>query len=528
MNRILACFAVVLLACGVQAQGSGGLNKTVQTANGRLHGVAADAQGVLAFRGIPFAAPPVGELRWRAPEPAKPWQGLREATSYGSRCWELGLPERTGADAPNEDCLYLNVWTAANSARERRPVMVWIHGGGFEFGNAHDPQSDGTLFAEKGVVLVSINYRLGVFGFFADPLLRSEGRLSSNFGILDQIAALKWVQANIANFGGDPKNVTIFGVSSGSQSVSILMTSPLTKGLGLFQRAIGESGSSLQQLPTVQEMAMRGAGYAGALQAKSIADLRAMPAQTLNRAAPWNFRERGDPPVFAPSVDQVVIPSQLDEVFRKGEQSDVPLLAGFNRREDFPFLPSALPHATAAEFRATALIDFGPERYKEFLKLYPTGTDAEAKTSAEELLADSRQSGETWRWLSLESKTGKAAVYGYVFGYVSPYAPIPTHAGEVPFVFGNLVTSSFVAKTAAPGPADRAMSNKLMAYWINFATRGDPNGTNLPHWPGFRQGSAMLQIQPDGSVVASPLSPRQVARFKFLDDYLISASMGNR
>ena len=228
-------------------------------------------------------------------------------TALGHRCWvntpEEGLGGSTKAVPQDEDCLYLNVWTTARSASERRPVMVWIHGGGFQFGTSRDPRTDGALLATKGVVLVSMNYRIGVFGFFADPRLRSEGRLSSNFGIQDQIAALQWVKANITSFGGDPANVTVFGESAGSQSVSILMGSPLAK--GLFQKAIGESGSSLQHLPGVGELALRGAAYAGALGAKSIADLRAMPAERLNTAAAWDFHG-GAPIIFAPCIDGYV------------------------------------------------------------------------------------------------------------------------------------------------------------------------------------------------------------------------------
>ena len=246
--------------------------------------------------------------------------------------------------------------------------------------------------------------RLGVFGFFAHPQLRSEGRLAGNFGILDQIAALKWVQANIANFGGDPNNVTIFGESSGSQAVSILMGSRLAK--GLFQRAIGQSGSSLQDIPSVVEIGLRGAAYAGALGAHSVPALRAMSAERINTAAAWDFAG-GAPIVFAPGIDGDVILDNIAAVFRIGKQNDVPLLAGYNKHEDFPFRAETLPHRTAAEFRAAAQHVFGATRMREFVALYPSDTDAAAKTSAGELLRDIRQKAETWLWLTLHSKTGK-------------------------------------------------------------------------------------------------------------------------
>ena len=255
-NMVYSLVALTLISTGVHAQTVPVLGETIQIENGTVHGTPRDPQGLLVFKGIPFATAPVGDLRWQAPQPAKSWQGTRDATGYGNRCWaNIRVPSlagRTGGVPLSEDCLYLNVWTGANASSERRPVMVWIHGGGFQFGTAGDPNTDGALLAQKGVVLVSVNYRLGVFGFFAHPKLRSEGRLSGNFGIQDQIAALKWVHANIANFGGDSKNVTIFGESAGSQSVSLLMGSPMAK--GLFHRAIGQSGSSLQQIPSLAEM----------------------------------------------------------------------------------------------------------------------------------------------------------------------------------------------------------------------------------------------------------------------------------
>jgi para-nitrobenzyl esterase len=383
----------------------------------------------------------------------------------------------------------------------------------------------GALLAQKGMTVVSLNYRLGVFGFFAHPQLRSEGRLSGNFGIQDQMAALKWVQANIANFGGDPKNVTIFGESSGSQAVSILMGSPLAK--GLFHKAIGESGSSLQDLPSVAEIGLRGAAYAGALGAKSVEELRAMPADRINTAAAWDFTG-GAPPVFAPGIDGYVILTNLAEVFRKGNQNDVPLLAGYNKREEFPFLAETLPHRTSAEFRAAAQGVFGPAKMREFLSLYPSDTDVSAKVSAEELLGDIRQRAETWRWLDLQSQTGKSAVYGYKFSYESPYSPVASHGADIPFVFGNLVPQFFAPNAPPADPADRNLANMIMSYWVNFATNRDPDGPDLPHWPDFRAKGSLLQIEGDGRIMANPPSEEQIARFRFLDGFLVSASMGQR
>ena len=532
MNKIVCVLATLLLiSTAAHAQPAPALGEAVQVENGALRGAPRDSQGLLVFKGVPFAAAPVGDLRWQAPQAAKSWQGPRDATRYGNRCWANvqvpSLAGRSGGVPLNEDCLYLNVWTGAKASTERRPVMVWIHGGGFQFGTAGDPNTDGALLAQKGVVLVSVNYRLGVFGFFAHPQLRSEGRLSGNFGILDQIAALKWVQANIANFGGDPKNVTIFGESAGSQAVSLLMGSPMAK--GLFHRAIGQSGSSLQQLPSLADIGIRGAAYASALGASSVAKsmeaLRAMPAERINAAATWDFAG-GAPMVFAPGIDGHVFPAGMAEIFRQGRQSDVPLLAGYNKREGFPFLVETLPHNTVAEFREAAQLVFGPDKMQEFLALYPTDTKVALNASAEELHADIRQKAETWAWLGLHSRTGKSAVYGYHFAYESPYSPIASHVADVAFVFGNLMPQFFAPKAPPAGPADRQLANEMMSYWVNFATQGDPNGPGLPTWPEFRAKASLLQIQEDGRITAGPPSGQQIARFKFLDGFLSSASMG--
>ncbi|CAN5801149.1 carboxylesterase family protein [soil metagenome] len=529
-NYAIGLAFALLFVCSARAQGATDLAETVRVQQGTLKGAPRDAQGVLSFRGVPFAAAPVGKLRWRPPESAAAWEGTRDASRVGNRCWnnvpETGLGGRVAEIPQSEDCLFLNVWTAASSSSERRPVMVWIHGGGFQFGTGRDPRTDGALLARKGVVVVSLHYRLGVFGFFSHPQLRTNGLLSGNFGLLDQIEALKWVQANIASFGGDPANVTIFGESSGSQSVSLMMGSPLAK--GLFHRAIGQSGSSLQQLPTLAELSLRGAAYATAAGARSIDDLRAMPAERINAAAAWDFAG-GAPIIFAPGIDGRVLPANMDAVYGSGRQNDVPLLAGYNKAEEFPFLAETLPHRSAAEFEAAAQNVFGVEKMTEFRSLYPSGTDADSKTSAAELLGDIRQRAETWRWLETHTKTGKSPAYGYVLSYESPYSPIASHGADMPFVFGNLVPQFFAPRAAAAGPADRKLADAMMSYWVNFATKGDPNGPTLAAWPEFRSsGSAMLQIREDGSFASSPPSDRQVARFRFLDGFLTSASLGQK
>jgi para-nitrobenzyl esterase len=509
-----------------QTQNSAPLGNRVTTENGEIRGVARDSQGVLVYKGIPYASAPVGPFRWQPPQPPKSWEGVRDASALGHRCW-VNVPNKEigGAIAgipEDEDCLYLNVWTAAKSASERRPVMVWLHGGGFQFGTSGERGTDGTLLAQKGVILVSLNYRLGVFGFFSYPTLRREGnKLSVNFGLQDQIAALKWVKANIAEFGGDPNNVTVFGESAGSQAVSLLMSSPLAK--GLFQRAIGESGSSLQSLPDASELSIRGAAFAGALGAKSLDDLRAISAERLNTAAMGEF-QTGATIIFAPAIDGYVLPEQVTTVFEQGKQNDVSLIAGYNRREEFLFLTQTLPHSNAAEFRTAAERVFGASKMKEFALLYPCNTDAESKISAEQLYGDIRQKAETWQWLVLQSRTGKSGVYGYQFSYESPYSPVASHTADIVFVFGNLVHQFFAPKSSPADESDRILSEQMMSYWTNFARTGDPNGQGLPHWPSFRSDHSMLQIEANGQITQSPPTTQQIARFKFLQGFLVSAS----
>jgi para-nitrobenzyl esterase len=532
MTRWFALLAALLLATPAHAQSlpaqqAQSLTETVQTTLGTLHGNARDARGVLTFRGIPYAAPPVGELRWQPPQPAAAWAGTRDASHVGNRCWVNVPNSAIGGhveEVPqNEDCLYLNVATGAVSADEHRPVMVWIHGGGFQFGTSIDPRTDPANLAQAGVVAVSMNYRLGVYGFFAHPKLRQDGALSGNFGIQDQIAALRWVKANIAAFGGDPENVTVFGESSGSQGVSLLMASPLAK--GLFQRATGESGSSLQELPTLMNIALRGAAFAGALGAHSIEALRAIPAARINAAAAWDFTG-GEPMIFAPGIDGTVIPAQLTEIFQAGRQNDVSLLAGYNKREDFPFAAERLPHRNAAEFRAAAQRAFGAGRMQAFDALYPSGSDADVTNSANAELGDIRQRAETWRWLTLQARTGKGSVYGYSFSFESAYSPVASHVAEIPYVFGDFAPQFFAPHAPPAGPEDHALSKTLMTYWVNFARSGNPNGPGLPTWPAFRDGHALLQIQENGQITANPPSDLQLKRFEFLDPYLIAASSG--
>jgi len=442
---------------------------------------------VNAFLGIPYAAPPVGNLRWKPPAHAAKWKGARKATEFGSRCMQGAVFSDMIFRDPgiNEDCLYLNVWVPAKGLRSKNklPVMVWIYGGGFVAGATSEPRQDGTNLAKEGVVVVSMNYRLGIFGFFAHPELATEsGRNSSgNYGLLDQVAALEWVKRNVAAFAGDPGNVTIFGESAGSFSVSDLMASPVAK--GLFQRAIGESGGafSSQGLPfrTLAQSTEAGAKFADeALGAKTLADLRAIPAQKVLDAAMNAKTVR-----FAPNVDGYFLPEPVPAIFAAGKQSNVPLLAGWNKDEGGSGVPKENPTSVLKE---TAQKEFG-DKGDEFLRLYPSATDDQAARSMEDFAGDRFIAFSTWKWLEAEKKTGRSPVYRYRFDIQHPADPKrPPNAGayhsaEIEYVFGALDSENWISWR----PEDHTLSEQMRKYWSNFARTGDPNGAGLPKWPVY-------------------------------------------
>jgi para-nitrobenzyl esterase len=491
------------------------LEAEVRIGAGTVRGVPRDDNGVLAYKGIPYAAAPVSDLRWRAPQPAPAWAGVRDATRYGKRALSALAGDQMPGPPRSEDCLNLNVWTGAQRSDERRPVMVWIHGGGFQFGASSAPVSDGTRLAALGAVVVSMNYRVGVLGFLANSELDTEGP-SGNYGLLDQIAALRWVKENIAAFGGDPDNVTVFGESAGAHAIGILLASPLCT--GLIHKAIGQSGAFWDtihgSLSTFAEARARGALLAERLHASSIAALRALPAEDVNTAALWDFSQDPGFTAFSPSIDGFVVPDVPMARYQRGQQLRVPLLAGWNGAEHFPFHDMALPHATAEEFRAAAERMFGTERLAEFLALSPAGSDAEATTSAEELAGDLLISAQTWEWLEIQARTG-APVYGYTFTYTSPYVPIASHIVEIAFVFGTLTPQFIVNGAMPPSDADRVLAETMMSYWLNFAKHGDPNGPGLPEWPAYRNDGSVMNF---GAAIAPHANP-WASRFRFLSSY---------
>ena len=489
------------------------IDDPVRVDSGLLSGIAGSSPEVRVFKGIPFAAPPVGDLRWRPPQPPAPWQGVRAAGKFSGECMQTPYPEgsifHSAAQPMSEDCLYLNVWTAARSAGERRPVMVWIHGGALTRGSGSIPTYDGEEPARKGVVLVTINYRLGVFGFLAHPELTRESphHSSGAYGFLDQVAALEWVHRNIAQFGGDPARVTIFGESAGSWSVNVLVATPLAK--GLFQRAIGESGGCFGRTPKLARMEEAGVRIAQSAGADSLSALRAKPADEL-------LKVQGG---FVAGEDGWVLPKDVHAIFAAGKQNDVPLLIGSNAGEGTAFTQ---PSVTAESFRERAK-GFGAMT-DAFLKLYPAGSDHEAWDSQAAVIRDQTFGWEMRTWARMQTATGKSKVYLYYFSRVPPgpgsarYGAY--HASEIPYVFHNLNPGR------RPWEAvDRALADTVSSFWVNFAATGDPNGKGLPEWPAY-QGKSDLALELGDHV--EPRATPHKAALDFFDAWFSSLRKANQ
>lgn len=490
----------------------------VHTANGVLEGVVSADGKVRTFKGIPYAAPPVGPLRWKAPQPALSWTGVRAATNYGPRAMQGRIFDDMifHDEGPSEDCLYLNLWMPADSRQAKLPVMVWIYGGGFVAGSSSEPRQDGGNLSKKGVMVVSFNYRMGVFGLFAHPELTKESGhdASGNYGLLDQVAALQWVKENIAAFGGDPDNVTIFGESAGSFSVSALMASPLTR--GLFHRAIGESGacfSLTRPLPSRSQAEEAGVKFAeSAFDTTSLASLRAIPARYMLRAAlkrPHDY--------FQPDIDGYFLPTNCLSIYTAGEQSHVPLLAGWNKDEgNFKsYFTNAAP--TIENYVAFARGRFGTNA-ETFLKVYPAATDAGARRAAQDFAGDKFIAYSTWKWLEMQLQTGDSAVFRYEFDQTLPLPanakagtePTAPHASDIEFVFRVLSSRKLPWR-----PEDRSVSELMASYWTNFAKTGDPNGPGLPLWPAYnsQDGYPVMYLSANSGAARD----EHRGRYEFLD-----------
>jgi para-nitrobenzyl esterase len=482
----------------------------VKTAQGKVRGNLMNNGKARAFLGMPFAAPPLGDLRWKAPQPAAAWKGVRDATKFAARCpqWPIWADYIFQDAGPSEDCLYLDVYTPATVKHSSPlPVMVWIHGGGYTAGGSSEPRYSNSPLVDRGVVLVNINYRMGVFGFLASEDLRREGDgAAGNYGLMDMVAALKWVQGNIAGFGGDPKNVTIFGESAGSFAVSTLMASPMAQ--GLFQKAIGESGGAFSNVLATDPLevrAQRDQAWVESLGAKSLAELRAMPMDALidaekKKGVGW----------FLPVIDGKLLTEPVAKTYADGKQAHVPLLAGWNRDERAGTLSKGM---TAEKWKAFASEHYGAQA-GEFLAAFPGTSDDEAVHSADAYTTDQFIALGTWQWIEAQVKTGGAPVYRYHFELPAPPSEMHPegkyawHSDDLEYVFGTLD----VRRGSVWRPEDRKLSEEMMGYWTNFAKTGDPNGPGLPEWPRYDKMGAVIVL--DRETHAGPDTRR--AQFEFL------------
>ncbi|MGA2085457.1 MAG: carboxylesterase family protein [Terracidiphilus sp.] len=481
---------------------------TVKTAQGKVRGKTINDGKVKAFLGLPYAAPPVGDLRWKAPEPPVQWKGERDATKFGAHCAQGHVfDDMIFQDSANsEDCLFLNVYAPASAkAKSKLPVMFWIHGGGYAGGASSEPRHNGDFLPLKGVVLVTINYRLGVFGFLAAADLAKEGDgAAGNYGMMDMVAALQWVKANIRKFGGDPENVTIFGESAGSLAVSTLMASPEAR--GLFQKGIGESGAAFSEtLPTdtLEAREKQDAEWVAALGVTTLAELRALPTDKVLDAAK---NKKGG---FWPVVDGKFLTEPVPATYAAGKQAHVPLLAGWNRDEGSFF---AMRPVTAEQFKGM-IGGLYKERAAEFLTLYPADTDAQALRSAIDYGSDNFIAFGTWKWIEAHRKTGESPVYRYHLELAAPpskYHPgsFAFHSDDIEYVFGTLDTRP----GAVWRPEDRKLSEQMMSYWSNFARTGDPNGPGLPEWPKYDKDDTLIHL--DSTITSGPDTLRP--RYEFL------------
>jgi para-nitrobenzyl esterase len=514
--------AVALAAVATQVSAA----DRVKTANGTVEG-RTEQSGIHAYRGIPFAAPPVGELRWKAPQPVKSWSGVRSAALFGPRCVQASIFSDMNfrSNGMSEDCLYLNVWTPAKpGSNERLPVLVYFFGGGFVAGDGSEPRYDGESMARKGIVSLTVNYRLGVLGFMAHPELTKESphHASGNYALLDQHAALQWVQKNIVAFGGDPTKVTIAGESAGSIAVSAQMVSPLSK--GLIAGAIGESGALIA--PTLPPVPLargeeEGVKFAASVGATSLAGLRALSTtQILDASAKLPVGR------FASTVDGYFLPKMPVEILAAGEQAHVPLLAGWNTEENGARAILAGNDPTPENF-AKALRTLYEDRADEALKLYAGANNDAVRQAATDLASDRFIAYSTWKWADLHGKTGGKPVYRYLYARPRPPttaapaantpAPRPAapagavHSAEIEYAMGNLATNKVFAWT----PDDYKVSEVMQGYFANFVKTGNPNGQGLPPWPAANSGATPQFMRVDVDSHAEPDKTRD--RYLFLD-----------
>ena len=509
----------------------------VTTANGAVKGMV-EKTGVTIFKGIPFAAPPVGDGRWKEPQPVQNWKGILDGTQFGNNPMQYAVfgDMAFRSKGNSEDCLYLNVWTPS-TAKKRLPVLVYFYGGGFVAGDGSEGRYDGESMAAKGIVAVTVNYRLGVFGFMAHPELTKESpnHASGNYGLLDQSAALHWVQKNIAAFGGDPKRVTIAGESAGSVSVSAQMATPLSK--DLIAGAIGESGSMLGTLRAVPlaDAEKNGVEFGNSIGAKSLTDLRAIPADQLLEASKKYGVFR-----FSMTVDGYFLPKSPYDIYQSGEQAHIPLLAGWNSEESGYRSIMGKEELTKDNYEKAVHKLYG-DRSAEVLKLYNVSKDADVEQVATDLASDRFISYSTWKWTDIQSKTGQKPVYRYLFsrarpamvasmgnataglagGVVkdnsatkAPQAPPAkgaVHSAEIEYAMGNLPRNTVYDWSAS----DYKVSATMLEYFANFIKTGNPNGSGLPKWPAVSNTNPVQFMNID--VITHVVTEQNRERYLFMD-----------
>lgn len=505
---IVTTFLLITLlstGCGKETEKSGqefAPMEVLKLDSGYIRG-SVGGDGISTYKGIPYAAPPVGDLRWKEPQPVEPWEGIRNCLQEGPVCTQVPWPYQFAKEFYNfpnqsEDCLYLNVWTPAKSPDEKLPVMVWIHGGAFVLGAGSQSLYDGRNLAARGVVVVTFNYRLGPFGFMAHPLLSRESPhgVSGNYGLLDQIQALKWVQNNISAFGGDPGNVTVFGQSAGGASICYLLASPLAE--GLFHRAIVESGGffsmgflttkSGDKLEDAENFGKQISAYLGCdREADELAALRNKNDKEILEA--FQKVESSFPGALStgPMVDGYVLPDKPQNIFAAGKQHKVPLLIGTVADEGTLFVGSQ--EMTAAEYREFLQKTFGSYA-PDVLALYPVPPNGRARDAYVKLFTGLGFAGPSRHAAECMARSGMP-VYVYKFSYVSTTDPARAamgayHGSEIAFVFGSSLLDF-------AGPEVKALSGSIMNYWTKFAATGNPNGGGEPEWPAFRADNDVYQ-----------------------------------
>ncbi len=519
MKSLQLTIALIFSVCTLHAQ-----QPTVQTSTGVVRGVTED--GVSSFKGIPYASPPIGEFRWRPPQPVPAWEGARDASEYGPNCAQAGWGAEPGtiAEGSSEDCLYLNVWTPADESNEKLPVMVWIHGGAFVFGSGSGPGIDGSEFAKKGVILITFNYRLGRLGHFAHPALSAEypDEPKGSYAFMDQIAALEWVQDNITEFGGDPDNVTIFGFSAGGVSVHSLLTIPSAK--GLFNKAVGHSSGGRHGVLTGRPIRDEntdplypvsaetiGVNFASkhgieATGADALVTLRSLPVEKIVDGGQETNGEGGPRIYSGPILDGQLITENSESAYKAGRQARVPLMIGNNSAEiGGSFVNSSSTKeelfSLFGELENQARGAYDPDRNKEF-------EEVQTRFNTDWVW------GEPARFSARSIASTEQPTFIFLFSYVAPHMKErmrygPGHGTDIPYVFNNLGIGGWGPPPPPPSDEEKEVGRIMNSYWVNFARTGNPNGKGLPEWEAYNSNNEMiLDIQPNGEAVSKP-DPRK-------------------